>query len=375
MDVLIIGNGFDLAHGLETSYKHFLDYCEDKDSKRIKGLVSYGTSFIDNIWLRHFITKKKKLGNNWIDLEQEIYDVIQYINETMYELSGGDFNIIFPIMFSLPKDILAFDFSNITCYIKSARDMYKVKKKAYTSVETNDFSHLYFYIENYNGFVTFLYDQLRELTKFFECYLTQDILLRFSDETIQYTLSLLADDICPKGYPVYVLSFNYTDICSRLYSRKCGDEYGYDITTYYVHGKVNSSDTCNLVLGTHSFNSMCLPVSFNVFCKHNQRHKYGTIEEYQDLLIKIKNERDLVFHVVGHSLDKTDHNILKHVFLANKNAIINIYYHNEEAQERLINNITNIIGEEEVMTKVRFIHQHDDKRGLLKTLSRNIDRV
>lgn len=53
------------------------------------------------------------------------------------------------------------------------------------------------------------------------------------------------------------------------------------------------------------------------------------------------------------------------MFLANKNAVINIYYHNEEAQERLINNITDIIGEDEVMTKVRLIYQHDKERGIL----------
>ena len=68
---------------------------------------------------------------------------------------------------------------------------------------------------------------------------------------------------------------------------------------------------------------------------------------------------------MGHSLDKTDHNILKHILLAKEKSIIKIYYHNEEAQEKLINNITEIIGEEEVMSKVQLIHQHDPKRGIL----------
>lgn len=45
--------------------------------------------------------------------------------------------------------------------------------------------------------------------------------------------------------------------------------------------------------------------------------------------------------------------------------MINIYYHNEEAQERLINNITDIIGEDEVMTKVQLRYQHDKERGIL----------
>lgn len=31
-----------------------------------------------------------------------------------------------------------------------------------------------------------------------------------------------------------------------------------------------------------------------------------------------------------------------------------------------------IIGEEEVMSKVRFIHQHDEKRGILKLKEQSI---
>lgn len=178
---------------------------------------------------------------------------------------------------------------------------------------------------------------------------------------------------------VYVLSFNYTDTCEKLYNG-CYNSFGeYNIKTYYVHGKVCNFDDCNLVLGTHSFdnkissnNTTAIPVDFNVFRKHNQRHKYKTIEAYQDILAKLTEPRKVIkpiFHVIGHSLDKTDHNILKHIFLINKNAKINLYYHNEEAQENLINNVTEIIGEEEVMSKVRLIYQHDEKYGILKPVN------
>ena len=72
-----------------------------------------------------------------------------------------------------------------------------------------------------------------------------------------------------------------------------------------------------------------------------------------------------IFHIVGHSLDETDREILKHVLNANKNSIINVYYHNEETQTILINRINEIIGEEEVMARVRFIYQHDKEKGIL----------
>ena len=105
-----------------------------------------------------------------------------------------------------------------------------------------------------------------------------------------------------------------------------------------------------------------------MFKKHNQRHRYATIEDYQNLLIMLGNlpvNETLTFHVVGLSLAESDHNILKHIFKVRKNYKINIYYHNQEALERFINNITEIIGEEEVMAKVSFIYQEDINRGFL----------
>ena len=31
--ILLIGNGFDLAHGLPTSYSYFLDFCDKVEKK------------------------------------------------------------------------------------------------------------------------------------------------------------------------------------------------------------------------------------------------------------------------------------------------------------------------------------------------------
>lgn len=362
MNILVIGNGFDLAHDLKTTYKDFLEYHEARDKRRIIGLINYSTTFIDNIWLRHFIIRKYELGNTWIDLEQEIYNVIQTVAKAIYTLSNGEINRIFPVIFSVQKDIIDFDFDNIGKYLRPADRSYKTNNKGYLSLDDREFSTLYTYVESYHGFINFLYDKLREFIKEFENYLINNVCSNLNNES-KYLLHPKIDG------ELYVLSFNYTDICESLYQPIGNTDRNLWIKSVYVHGRICKDNNCNLVLGTHSFDNTNIPTDFNVFKKHNQRHKYGTIEAYQELLKKLNEPKKIVkpvFHVVGHSLDKTDHNILKHAFLANKNAVINIYYHNEEAQERLINNITEIIGEEEVMTKVRLIYQHDEKRGILK---------
>ncbi len=83
MDVLILGNGFDLAHGLKTRYKDFLDYYFQKEKAK-----NFDGAFIDsenlkNVWLYHFVNKQNQLGDKWIDLEEEIYNVIKKIDESI----------------------------------------------------------------------------------------------------------------------------------------------------------------------------------------------------------------------------------------------------------------------------------------------------
>ena len=83
MDILVIGNGFDLAHGLETRYKDFLDFPQNADFKNyIDKLPNYKKCLQVNVWLKHFISNYRNLnGENWIDFEQEIFDVIVSFNK------------------------------------------------------------------------------------------------------------------------------------------------------------------------------------------------------------------------------------------------------------------------------------------------------
>lgn len=133
--ILMIGNGFDLAHGLPTSYKNFLKFCEIinnfflyqtvnaetanqnvenyfgeyttikqrlrkefstfvlEPSKKPfeilnkiadKAIQDFYKMICDNIWIKYFfyIEKSNKLQENWIDLEAEIFKVIQYLENT-----------------------------------------------------------------------------------------------------------------------------------------------------------------------------------------------------------------------------------------------------------------------------------------------------
>lgn len=363
MDILIIGNGFDLAHGLKTSYKDFLEFCELQIENENS---EYYKKFATNLWLKHFITRQLNLGNTWVDLESEIYDVIKYMHQKKCFNGLNSLSSINNKVLQIEKNIIDFTLYDIKSFLREPHFNENLSKE-WCSSELRPYINN-FYIENSLDLINLLYKQLREFTKLFEKYLLDEVLTNIKDVK-KYRLMLDS-----KNNEIPVLSFNYTDTYEKLYKAK--SIYASNFLKYvYIHGKVCSGENCNLVLGTYSFdrkeNDKSLPIDLNLFQKHNQRHRYNTIEPYQEFIAQLTDHRRFirpVFHIVGHSLDKTDHKILKHILLAKSNAVIKIYYHNEEAQEKLINNITDIIGEDEVMTKVQLIHQHDPDRGILKIL-------
>ena len=345
MDILILGNGFDLAHGLKTRYVDFLNYCQEKYSTtRNVGVDNKNNFLLNNVWVKHFINKKIT-GDKWIDLEKEIYNVIAKLSTLPYFQNGVSHERYNNIAFIVQKDYKNFNFDGSKNYFKNS-DTFVTRESHYVLIK---------------DFIDFLYTQLRDFVKEFERYLKEEISSKIENAP-KYNLRI--NSKC-----VSLLNFNYTDTCEQIYKINFNyNNWGIKTKAVYIHGKINGGDDCNLVLGTQSFNNEQIPVEFNIFKKHQQRHRYGTIETYQELLNEIKYPQKIytpVFHIIGHSLDESDHNILRHILLANKKSVIKIYYHDEEALARMQNNIDLIIGEEEVMSKVRFIKQDDPERGIL----------
>ena len=375
MDILIIGNGFDLAHGLKTSYKDFLDFCKEqmKASNPVT-YFDYKRCLKTNLWMKHFIERQKQPGDTWIDLENEILNIVKIINKHPTATNSGTVSLFCPQVLTCNLSELSFSFNQFKD--KYFRRPNNIKCKATNNYEilspsNNNLYEVYFEKPRY--FINFLYDQLREFTKAFEQYLSNEIMTKLvRDDKYILTLPTSNTRLC-------VLSFNYTDTCFKLYDHSRNPNTEYSIETIFIHGKVQNSNDCGLVLGTKTFKSSddyaAISPDFNIFKKHYQRHKYGTIESYQDLLKKLINQEQKnkpVFHIIGHSLEETDHKILRHILTANKNATIKIYYHSEDAQEKMMRNIDDIIGEDEVMTRVQFIDQHDTKRGILRPVNNEV---
>ena len=347
MNILVIGNGFDLAHQLPTKYSDFLVFIqalqrykagtEEKDSKYYHFFFSLShkkqvvfqeicSLSNNNTWLQHFLQiyeKRLKSGKDgWIDFESEISTIIQAFDSERLRLQHH-----------LPS----------------------TQRLTNTSQLINAIYELEFTPENYNKHKARLYDDLNKLIRCLEIYLDQYVV---TDNCIPLK------DISECNID-HVLSFNYTDTYRKIYDKDSKIQYD------FIHGKADlahSVDSCNMVLGIDEYligDKRNCDNEFIQFKKFYQRIYKGTGCLYTDWLKHRRdcNSRmpklppmDLHIYFYGHSLDITDADILSKLILE-KGAISTFFYHNKAALGNHIANLVKIIGEEELIRRTDGSHR------------------
>jgi len=399
MDILVIGNGFDLAHGLPTGYTDFLAFCRmikkvysieengnadeiwdelgiglktEKNTGRVKKLfsqlysIAYNTEsgdkeaciktdtiydeFYENIkgntWLEYFWQCPSYIGEKWIDFESEMSRVIKALEDGLFQVeSGGSIRNIEkskePIIISL---------------LKAAKASLQNSLGSVTEIEK---------------FIVFLNSELERFIRALEIYVAEfvnDIFLREKNVDIENLK------------PDHVVTFNYSDTYERVYGTSRKVEYD------YIHGEAkitNSIETNNMVLGIDEYllgNEKNENVKFIAFKKYYQRIYKQTGCKYKewvdDIEAKILNKKETLrksypsqipynwfnneeknnVYIFGHSLDVTDGDILRDLIL-HDNVKTTIFYHvieNDNGRKDLgekIANLVKVIGQDELIRR------------------------
>lgn len=395
--VLIIGNGFDIAHNLPTRYSDFLHFCDcfmqifsleesaDLDSYKTKiNSVDYKLYrmelyddlydivrdrkyriesgkkivYIDNnpilekiyndlatnIWYKYFddIYKKNYIkGQNWIDFEREIRDIICYIDKNTPDLNTIFDNLYQKAIHERDRNEKAVMFLEIS---DTAKDK-KLRKGSYLITR----------------FITLIFNDLRDLTEALEIYLGYFV--------SKLKVSKLKD--IQNINPDYVVSFNYTDTFQRTYQKKT------DIC--YIHGNCRDIDTdkndfitkeCNLVMGIDEYlddNERNENNRFAIFKKFVQRirnhndvtyyqwatdfdEKYENVINRAELRCQYDEPPYMEVYTYGHSLDITDIDVLR-MFLKPEWSKLFIYAKDKATEGDLIVNLIKIISEDGVISK------------------------
>lgn len=360
MNILVIGNGFDLAHKLPTSYQDFLKFTDDYTSKyeclsdelkfEIKSLV------FCNKLIKHF--KNFYDNNGWIGFENELSGIVQIIDKKVPEFEIIKEKGSGAVKFSLHEQQRLEDFDST------------IKQGCIFDVS---------YISNIKKC---LVEDLNKLIRCLEIYLDR-IVNEITIDTQSRDIKELEID--------KVLSFNYTNTYKRVYDSAISSKIEYD----YIHGMAvesNTIETNNIVLGIDEY----LPeqrrnedIEFIEFKKYYQRIHKQTGCNYKDWIsaiiqdnneyienirqqqIDLDNNRGMGcegartwrnlqqlkknppknnLYIFGHSLDITDKDILKELILTD-NVYTTIFYHNKKEFGRKIANLVKIIGQDELIRK------------------------
>lgn len=371
MNILVIGNGFDLAHGLPTKYGDFLKFVEvirqvlntkgeEIDWKdihlEIKELIKINMENVrnnifsqeqiwrelleENFWIEYFLQYPMYQKENWIDFESEISNVIQSIDFDMknnnLKLDDDDSivsNFYLEKFFHkrLPAAVLDFGEDIQVITFREMRDV--------------------------------LYQDLNKLTRAFEIYLCEYV-GKIESVKISKEIKSLGID--------HVLSFNYSHTYQKLYDKPKKIKYD------YIHGesRINSTiESNNMVLGIDEYlnkKSKDKEIDFIAFKKYYQRIYKKTGSEYKNWVDEIANSRyenevalrerfpkqipykkfnsKHKLYIFGHSLDITDKDVLKDLIL-NDNVYTTIYYLNKGVMGQQIANLVKVIGQDELIRR------------------------
>lgn len=358
-NILLIGNGFDLAHGLPTRYSDFLEYYiqmnSDKFGERLlhndplpkeleflsevikKGngvplMMDDGTSkFLkytrNNIWMDYFVELyiRKLSGENWIDFEKEISFIIQSLDNEKYHLQEKISEYLFDRrLHGIYGEKIAL-FSTII-----GKVIPQTKNKHISNI--SDFT--------FRAFREILFEELQNLICGLEIYLCQKV----------ETLDLIPIELIQNIDPLYVISFNYTHTADRMFV-------GTVVT--YIHGECSGSSTIetnDMVIGIDEYGTNANAYTdYAIFKKYVQRIRKQTdkskLKHKVPSTLSSDEIKKYTLHIYGHSLDVTDKDILNDILTASDVKQIIIYCMDKSSEGQYIANLVNIIGKQEVVSK------------------------
>jgi hypothetical protein len=342
--LVIIGNGFDLAHGLPTSYKDFIDdywkrVCDTKGTKILKyddDLItmnfefggSYNTANYDAIdklydykrLLLFFESNRQdihgkftfefknkffekicdKYIENWVDLENEYYKNLK----TIVKLS------------SLTND----------------------KKKSLILILNHDFEQVKNLLEKY------LKEKVEEQYDFrlyrdnpIKDILLSELEIRFDEKQylkeFQFSDQLYVKEFLRKSNENYnlithFLSFNYTKVVEQYF-----DGFAYEKQINYIHGKLNDSiNTVNFGFGDEMDDdyNMIENIDDNEYLRNFKSFQYLQNPNYKSLLDFVESDQKFQVYIMGHSCGLSDRTMLNTIFEHQNCISIKVFYHKKE---------------------------------------------
>lgn len=369
MNILLLGNGFDLYHHLPTKYINFLNTMKYiKENTPTMGGVTVGSilkevskyddtirdsyecyseicntskiddddlqyiiSKLDNCWLNYFLNVlQRDLG--WIDFEKEVYKLITLF-KAAFITDNGNYDRI--IMRKLE------DFKLVNNLVDGKYDTVIASGRKRVELDINLIANDLF--EEFESFMC--------LMKLYFKNFVEPLTEKVKDIKLFDLLN------CNNNF---IVNFNYTNTYEKLYKKD-------NEKIFHIHGNVDDK----IVLGVNPDqcdNIDSIDTSFLSFKKYIQRVIYNTDVDYLEWIKEGLIPADNVYKnydllVMGHSLDVTDNDVLEQIFEISRH--ITILYYNNAALQNQIKNLIGILGKEKfddyrINKDLKFISQDEN---------------
>lgn len=387
--IILIGNGFDLSHGMQTSYRDFIDnYWKEfiqeiysgnhhknefeNDELIIKFFNGYDLSNIDTY--KKLIDKIENYGgkkieinfknkffglittncfiNNWVDIENEYYSLLKISfkeKDCEYGINSlnKDFNKVQKLLeVYLKKVEVKFneDFINDKNSIRIRSNIgHKIysdfKLKDFTESSINKKAELEY--SKIQKDIKGLNDDLVEMNELSEE--NQKLISRIADkEPIKEIRKLLISDSAPNYFllqpeEILFLNFNYT-FTEKIYSNHNEFESyhsnnGLRKKYIHIHGTTDKYDNNEVIFGfgdeiDDDYKSI-ENLNNNEYLENIKSIKYLETDNYKQLL-EFLNSGDYQIFIFGHSCGISDRTLLSTLFEHKHCSSIKPFYHKRD---------------------------------------------
>ncbi|MBD5088693.1 MAG: hypothetical protein HDT30_07770 [Clostridiales bacterium] len=327
--ILVTGNGFDLYHGLKTSYIDFVRFSEEllKTEKGTKGR----NWAISNSFIKCFIEVASE-NQNWIDCEKEIEVIV-----TMFLKIMHDKNVFNSVSYVEKNNtsLESYEYDRL-----KLMDRFCEKTSAQKIKLRDNYFKTYMGIDK-NLVMEKLKNDLNDFIKLFKYYLEEKV--------INQPVTRLSKQIRNIN-PDYIINFNYTNTYEK-YSINRQD-------VCYVHGSVQED---NIVLGIRDIDEKDIDsIHFKKFFQRIQKHtdaiEWNRFGKNQNLS---ETMREVTAYFFGHSLSNTDGDLIRSIY-ENSCEMIIFHLNGQKDYVQKVINLIDTLGKESVIQgmyseKIKFI--------------------
>lgn len=340
--LILIGNGFDLAHNFKTSYADFIyDYFKNA----IESFVET-EEFKDELFELSY-SGAYKFDFNRYPLEIISFDKVKETFELFEKSNFAKTNIVFNSkLFQKLYDNLSnlrwIDVENIyfesLINSKQAPDEIKKLNQEFDCIKRK----LEIYLDKLNLSKNQFIDS--SFTRVF----SEKI---YKDEVV---IKMLAEDVNPSS--IHFLNFNYTNTINNYIGHVTSYLKDVQLEHNYIHGELNNQNNPIIFGFGDEIDKRYLEfenLKNNELFTHIKSFKYSQTTNYHDLIRFLESD-DFQVYVMGHSCGLSDRTMLNEIFEHENCKSIKVFYYQRED------------GTDDFIEKTYEISRHFRDKGLMR---------